>query len=329
MDRRLLYRLDVSGLAGAPALTVLGPQGRFKRDYLATRSYSSTNHPTITCLGGGGPIPLVDSEDYESDYTVTQTALDGMIVAADWKGDTATYATLVKAADYSISGSRHIERTDCPDPPEVDTQLSTVSGGYDVWTLTGFAETPTFKAYGTTKTLSELSCSSEGTVVNYTRSIQQFSDFKILFGDLRYGALLWAEDRTEIEETCVDGAISTESTRTRRVRWVTDRVTENAYASVSTTTSSSSTTSGCYQDQTPTSLTDYDSLGWMSFITHGSTICPQLYGADIDDSAEYPFVSCRVTGPAYVNNIPGLDPVALYGALGSAPRFTKIKWVGR
>ena len=338
-NRRLFYRVDISGLAGAPSVTSLGVAGRWRFDITTTGDYTEDVDPVITCAGSR----LVNHFWAYNTDTVTPVQLEENILAADWAGDTLVYARLeLASAGYSASNEREYYRPTCLDISS-DILETREEGAWSRFKITGFAADVPVVFYGGSYGAESIIDSyrrtekEHGVVTSHEQSYayDRIMDTKVLWADLRYGAIAYAYTQILYSSACDDGTLTATTTTTSKVMLVADGVSKALYSLTTTTT----TTSTCIQVGDTTSLgativhkdetiSQYYCLNWESWLLQSNNSCPTWYSADIDDSGLYPFVSCQVYGSSYQNYIPDFDPGTLYG-LGASPRFTKIKWVWR
>lgn len=336
LDHKALFRVDISGLAGTAVATPLGNQGRLHRQWVETSEYNETlPDPVVFC----GAQRLVTHLDWEKTRDIAAAFTDGNIVAADWKGDTLVYARLTPlAGGYSLSESYSVDRPTC-DPYTAAAYAYSESGSYSLFELSGFAETIILGAFNDSgRGINDTTILIEGanglcTNNETSRSLISRSAAKVAWADLRYGAILW-EDR--VQTTTSDCESETTQTVTAiSVKLTTDSGTRTVYESTSTSTTSyycvgvGEAWSGVPYSSGPNATTDYYTcLGWPSLCLRTGTTINPYYSGDIDDSSKFPFLSFALPGGTYYNQVGSTDAAGLYG-LGSQPRFTKIKWVGR
>lgn len=336
-DRKMLFRMDVAGLAGSVTVTQLGEQGRVRLRSVETDSYTEEAGETICTLS-----PVLTLQEQTTTLEQSLTFLDENIVAADWKGDDLVYARVsVVEGPYLRSRYNKVTREDAPAGclTYIYAQYDeSETGSSQLLELSGFAETVRMGAYQTAGwydySLNQKGASGLVTQFDKASDFKRISSGKVIWADLRYGAILYEQYYQRLESSCVDGI--TNETETISVKLHSDSGSITLYESETT---SSYSYSGCKAIGDPyplvafggygNSTTDqYTCIGWPTISIRNGSYCRQLYSADIDDSGKFPFISCRVNGTEYKNILGALNPATLYG-LDASPRFTKIKWVGR
>jgi len=336
LDHKMLFRIDISGLSGSAVATQLGEQGRLHRRWVETNTVNETlSDPPVFC----GAQRLITHVDWEQTRDISVEFTDGNIVAADWKGDTLVYARLTPlAGGYSNALTYSQDRPTCD--PYTNAQYSYVeTGSYSLFLLSGFAESIIVAAFADTgRGIHDTSILIEGangicTKNETSRSLINRNTAKIAWADLRYGAILW-EDRVQTTTSDCESQ-TTQDTAVISVKLATDSGSQTLYEATSTSTTAyscqqvGSSWPGASYSSAPNATTDYYTcIGWQSLCLRSGTYINPYYSGDMDDSGKFPFLSFGLPGSIYYNKVGTTDAAALFG-LGSQPRFTKIKWVGR